>query len=128
MSGHMKKLHINNPVEVVIHDKVDMKFMLPRQEVQKLFKLLEPFQVIEDDDELISADVVFADLDKKYGKIGSTIRGLRFRDGITQVELAKKLGIKQSHVSEIEHSKRVVGKVMAQKLAKIFNINYRLFL
>ena len=128
MSGRTRKLHTNNLIEVIIHDEADMKFAIPRSEAPKILKMLKPFQVDEDDNELVSADKVFADLDKKYGKVGVTIRGLRHRDGMTQVELAKKLDIKQSHVSQMEHGKRVIGKKMAQKLAKIFNTNYRLFL
>jgi len=82
----------------------------------------------DDEDELIPADEAFKDLDQKYGKIGVTIRGLRFRDGLTQADLAKKLNIHQGHVSQIEHSKRAIGKKLAQKLAKIFHTDYRLFL
>jgi ribosome-binding protein aMBF1 (putative translation factor) len=79
-------------------------------------------------DELIPADEVFKNLHQKYGKVGTTIRGFRSRDGMTQVELAKKLNIRQSHVSQMEHGKRVIGKKMAQKLAKLFNTHYQLFL
>ena len=131
MSGHMKKLHTNNNfVEVTIHGKADARFVLPRKSAQDLLKTLKPFQVFKDDsgDELIPADEVFKGLYKQYGKIGSTIRGFRSRDGITQVELAKKLGIKQSHISQMEHGKRHIGKKMAHKMSKLFNTNYRLFL
>lgn len=62
---------------------------------------LKPFQAFNDDDELIPADEVFKNLHRKYGKVGTTIRGFRSRDGMTQAELAKKLNIRQSHISQI---------------------------
>lgn len=68
------------------------------------------------------------DLDEKHGSVGAIIRGLRVRDELTQADLACKLRIHQTHVSEMENKKRVIGKKMAQKLAKIFNTDYRLFL
>ena len=79
-------------------------------------------------DELIPASEVFKDLDEKHGSVGATIRGLRARDALSQAELARKLRIHQTHVSEMKNKKRVIGKKMAQKLAKIFNTDYRLFL
>ena len=78
--------------------------------------------------ELFTPDEAFADLYEKYSKIGTTLRGCRFRDGLTQKQLAEKLGIHQVHVSQMENGKRVIGKKMAQKLAKLFQTNYRLFL
>lgn len=128
MSEHMKKPLINNLIEITIHDESDIKFLLPRKSVQELFVILKPFKVIDEDDELIPADEVFKKLHQKYGKVGTTIRGFRAREGMTQVELAKKLNIRQSHVSQMEHGKRAIGKKLAQKLAKLFNTHYQLFL
>jgi ribosome-binding protein aMBF1 (putative translation factor) len=124
----MKMPHTNDIVEITVHDKSDTKFLLSRKSAQKIFKLLKPFQVCKDDDVLVPADEVFKELNKKHGDVASTIRGFRVRDGMTQVELAKKLSIRQSHVSQIEHGKRVVGKKLAQKLAQLFSTHYQLFL
>lgn len=71
---------------------------------------------------------VFKDEIKKYSEAGISLRGLRSREELTQKQLAKKLGISQHHISEMEHGKRPIGKKMAQKLAKILKTNYRLFL
>ena len=54
---------------------------------------MELIKIIVKKDKLIAADKVFKNLDKKYGKTGVTIRGLRIRDGLTQKDLAKKLTI-----------------------------------
>lgn len=64
----------------------------------------------------------------KYSEVGLVIRGSRFKEGLTQKQLAELLGIKPHHVSEMEHGKRSVGKVMAQRLGKVFKVDYRIFL
>jgi len=128
MSAHTKKPHTNNSVEVTIGGNPELKFIIPRPIfTRKISELLAPFEVTDEDDSVPAAQV-FKHLDEKYGEIGANIRGCRARDSMTQTQLAKKLGIRQSHVSEMEHSRRVIGKKMAQKLAKIFNTDYRMFL
>lgn len=77
---------------------------------------------------VLQTGIQWHNLPEKYGKVGLTIRGLRIRDGLTQKELTKKLNIYQTHISQIEHGRRIVGKNLAQKLAKIFRTDYRLFL
>lgn len=65
---------------------------------------------------------------KKYSEAGVVIRGSRFKEGLTQKELAELLGVKPHHISEMEHGKRSVGKEMAQRLGKVFKVDYRVFL
>ena len=65
---------------------------------------------------------------EKYTEVGAMVRAGRFKAGLTQKELADKLEILPHHVSEMEHGKRPVSKKMAQKLGKIFNLDYRIFL
>lgn len=59
---------------------------------------------------------------------GSVLRGLRFRDGKSQKWLAEQLGMKQPNVSAMEKGERPIGKTLAKKLGKIFNIGYKVFL
>ncbi|MFM8314892.1 MAG: helix-turn-helix transcriptional regulator, partial [Deltaproteobacteria bacterium] len=48
--------------------------------------------------------------------------------GLTQAQLADKLNIPQSNISQIETGKRSVGKNLAKRLSRIFNLDYRVFL
>ena len=64
----------------------------------------------------------------ELSEIGLVIRGARLKADMTQKEVAEKLGIKPHHISEMEHRKRSIGKAMAHRLARIFDVNYRLFL
>jgi transcriptional regulator with XRE-family HTH domain len=59
---------------------------------------------------------------------GVALRGARKREGLTQRQLAELLGISQTHISEMEHGKRAIGKEMARRLAKVLQVDYRVFL
>ncbi len=65
---------------------------------------------------------------KKYTETGLALRGARLRAEMTQQELADAVGAQPHHISEMEHGKRSIGKEMAHRLAKILNMNYRMFL
>ena len=58
---------------------------------------------------------------------GRRLRGLRTREGITQRELAEKLGIQQHHVSEMESGTRKIGLAMARRISNAYNISHRVF-
>lgn len=79
-------------------------------------------------EDFIPADEVLSDLYSKTGKAGTVLRGLRVREGLTQEEFAQKIGCPQSWVSGWETGKRALGKKMAQKIAKVFKTDYRIFL
>jgi DNA-binding XRE family transcriptional regulator len=81
-----------------------------------------------EEDQLVPADEVFKDLYDKYGRSGTTIRGYRSRVDMNQAELAEKIDILQSDLSQMESGKRPVSRKMAQKLAKVFSTDYRVFL
>lgn len=79
-------------------------------------------------EETVPADEVFKDLYAKYTKPGVAVRGGRTKEGLTQVELAKRLGIAQGDVSAMENGKKSIGKKMAKRLSKVLRIHYRVFL
>lgn len=76
----------------------------------------------------VSAEHVFAHIEKQYTKAGVLLRGTRHREGLTQIEMAKKLQITQSDLSKMESGKRTIGKVIAKRIEKVFGVNYRYFL
>lgn len=63
-----------------------------------------------------------------YRTPGYYLRLYRQRAELTQMELADRTGIRQHHLSEMEHNKRVMGKANARKLAKILMCDFRRFL
>ena len=127
MSAPMKKPRIENSIEITFRDKSNRLFRLPRERAKGLLTLIQDFEV-KDDGEIIPADEVFKDLHNKYGKGGSILRGLRAREGLTQVELAEQLGVPQTDISQIETGKRTIGRKMSERIGKVFHIDYRVFL
>lgn len=57
-----------------------------------------------------------------------SLAGLRHREGLTQKQLGEMIDVKQSNISQMERGLRPIGKNIAQRLAKVFETDYRLFL
>lgn len=70
----------------------------------------------------------FPELDGEENVPGMTLTEARKRYKIKQVELSDKTNIPQPHLSQMERGKRVIGKRNAKKLAKVFGVDYRVFL
>jgi DNA-binding XRE family transcriptional regulator len=76
----------------------------------------------------ISPNDVFAKINKKYTKPGALLRGIRIRENLTQAEMAKKIKVTQSDVSQMENGARSIGRKIAQRIEKLFGVDYRSFL
>jgi DNA-binding XRE family transcriptional regulator len=76
-----------------------------------------------DEERLYTVAEVFPDM-----KPRDILRGARYREGLTQAQLAALIGVKPSHISEMEKGKRPIGKDMAKRLAKVLNTSYQMFL
>jgi DNA-binding XRE family transcriptional regulator len=122
MSAPMKIPHTSRVAMSISNER----FMVPSRRAAAILELVREYQV--DVDENVPADAVLNDVYKKYGKTGSVIRGFRAREDMTQLELAKKLGVTQGDLSKMENGKRPVGKEMAHRLANVLNTDYRVFL
>ena len=113
--------------EIMVGQKHPKKFRVPNDKVKGILILLDDYKVTSDD-ESVAPDEAFKYLYEQFGKAGTLLAGYRLRDGFTQLELAEKLGTSQSAVAGMERGKRPISKQMANKLAKIFSVNYRVFL
>ncbi|HEA68032.1 hypothetical protein LCGC14_1334680 [marine sediment metagenome] len=59
---------------------------------------------------------------------GIILRGARGKEGLTQIELSRKIGIPKSHISEMENGQRPIGKDTAKSLGTALNIGHLVFL
>lgn len=85
-----------------------------------------PFDRGED---LTLADEVFAkDFEAAGGKAALLLRASREKARMTQKQLAEKLGVHQPDIANMEKGRRSISKVIAKKLAEIFETDYRIFL
>jgi len=91
-------------------------------------KIIEQYKISSDTNTHVSVDDVFSDLINEHGEPGVLLRGLRCKEGLTQVELSKHLAITQANLSAMENGRREIGKVIAKRIAKQFSMDYRFFL
>lgn len=125
MSAHMKMHHIKKDMCEVIMKMPGQKRVcsyIPLKEVEQLELFLRKYS----EDDSVDWHVVAKESIAKHGQAGLVLRGARFRENMTQKELAKKSGVSQENISRIENGKRSVGEKLAKKLAKPLKINYKL--
>ena len=60
-------------------------------------------------------------VEPNFVKIGQNIKIMRIRKGVTQSELAKKLGISQTHMSNLEHGRVSVNLKVLLRLSHYFS-------
>lgn len=81
------------------------------------------------DEERVPAALIHAQAKARHGQNyrtpGYFLRLYRLRAEFTQAALAEKAGMRQHHLSEMEHNKRPIGKVLARKLAKVLRCEYQ---
>lgn len=78
----------------------------------------------EDDERLYTIEEVFPEGISP----ADVLRGARYREELTQAQLAERVGVKVSHISEMERGKRPIGKEMAKRLGKALRVGYKVFL
>jgi len=104
------------------------QFKVPKETARAVLVLLKGAEHPDEGIILAGESEAIRKLDEKYTRAGACLQGARIKEGLSQVDLAEKLGISQSNLSKMELGKRSIGKAMAKKLAKILNLDYRIFL
>ncbi|MBC2696143.1 MAG: helix-turn-helix transcriptional regulator [Desulfobacteraceae bacterium] len=105
---------------------IELKFLGPQANKTKAIKALKSFGFVN-----ISDAVPWRDLFPEYTDeelAGVCLAGSRHKENMTQKQLSELTGIPQSHISGMENGKRAIGKKTAKTLARVLNINYRVFL
>jgi len=85
-------------------------------------------QTHREENAFVTANEFFEDVfgDRPRGSV--YLAGSRNKEGLTQKELGEKIGVSQYNISKMETGHRPIGKNIAQRFAKIFKTDYRLFL
>lgn len=129
MSAHMKMLRTKDiSWEVIVKGpgKKTIHSYLPATAVHKLEAFLDKYS--EKEEESVDWKIVAKESIEKHGYAGMVLRGARFRENLSQKELAKRTGVSQENISRIENGKRSVGEKLAKKLAKPLKIDYMLLM
>jgi DNA-binding XRE family transcriptional regulator len=101
-------------------------FRVTKERIERVLAELEGGS--ENERDFIPAEDVFPDLKDPVKRAAAMLRGLRHREDLTQIDLAKKIGVSQGDVSGMESGSRPIGKEMAQRIGKVFKIDYRVLL
>jgi ribosome-binding protein aMBF1 (putative translation factor) len=104
-------------------DYVEVRFRIPASRLAEAKQVLASYGAIAEESASVPWEEVYPDFN---GSVA--LRGARKREGLSQRELARLVGVSQTHISEMEHGKRPIGKDMAKRLAKVLKVNYRVFL
>ncbi len=135
---------LNDPLALAIAVLVDRIRSLPREDRNDLFALVESLELAETEEE---ADAVARGMreimrQQKGGMkpmklperpseklqswmdfVGGRIRLIREQAGLTQQELAKKSGLRQSHISRLEKGRHSPSALTLEKIAAAFGID-----
>lgn len=125
MSGHTKKHPIRNEmfrVTIELPNKKRCSSLVPKSALTKL----ENFLKRHSEKKSISWEKLASDRIAKHSQSGLALRGARVREGLSQVQLAKKTGISQENLSKMENGKRSIGEKVAKKLTKALRIDIQL--
>ena len=99
-----------------------LRIIGPAQNRAQVLEAVESFGFVESDDSAPWEEVF------PESSPGTCLRGARYKEGVTQRQLAEMTGIPQRHISEMENDKRPIGKARAKILGKALAIGYRVFL
>ena len=117
MSALTKKHHTDDVAKISWHGGL---YAVP-------IEIMERYKVTSDN-QYTSIDDLFSVLTQKSGEPGVLLRGLRYREGLSQIEFAKKLNVSQTNLSAMENGRRAIGKELAKRIGDIFGLDYRVFL
>src|ERR1700722_2795034 len=114
MLAHMKAHPTDSHVKIIIEMPNSKKTSyISVENIGKLEAFLEKYS--EEDDEPVAWEVLAKERIEKYKKAGLVLRGMRYREDLSQKELAKRSGVSQNEISKIENGKRTVGEKVAKR-------------
>lgn len=121
---HTKDL---SPLVIVIENSGrKQRRLFPAKHLKKLETFLDTYGDTEI--ESVSWDELAKNRISKHKKAGLVLRGARYREGISQKELARRSGISQENISKMENGLRPIGEKVAKALAKALHITVELLL
>jgi DNA-binding XRE family transcriptional regulator len=122
MRAHTKKHLTESNNNVVYATDGVQRYAIPRSVAEK-------YRIESNENkQQSSAAEVFNAWDRAYTKAGALLKGVRAREGMSQVEFAKAIDVTQSNLSKMECGKRAIGKRIARRIEEKFGVNYKYFL
>jgi ribosome-binding protein aMBF1 (putative translation factor) len=76
----------------------------------------------EESEEFVSIETTEYWKEMEKNRVGNLLAGARLKAGLTQSQLAEKLGIRQNMVSDYERGRRTYSDAMAKRLSKTLKV------
>ncbi len=108
------------------HHTESVRFYGSPQVISRLRKYARETGAVETSSDSIPAEEITPEL--LTNPCGVYLKGIRYREELTQEQLSALTGIPRRHISEMEAGKRSIGKITAHKLADALHADYRMFL
>jgi len=106
---------------------VDLSVRVPDSHAERIQRALENILALIDvpakEEELVSWDEAIP-----AAVPGELLQAARYREDLTQKQLAEIVGVTRSNISDMERGKRTITPDMAKRLAKALNTSYKNFL
>ncbi|MBT6120213.1 hypothetical protein HOH45_01950 [bacterium] len=139
MSVHTKKQHISEDLKLVFGGEIKLYKDVPKEKLDGILAIvgeqLKEYGSLNDDDYAVDPwKKLNANITKslggnvKFHTSALAVKGARIREGLTQANLAEKIGMARHNLSLVETAKRPVGKKLAYKFGTFFGNDYKLFL
>lgn len=120
MSAHTRKHPTRSNALLKREITANLASITNREDLITLKKVIEKY-IPSSENSLQPKEVFGDDWTDKAKRTGRIIQGLRFREGLSQTELAKKLkGVKQSNVSAWENGREKIPQKRLKQMSKIF--------
>ncbi|MBW1824258.1 MAG: helix-turn-helix transcriptional regulator [Deltaproteobacteria bacterium] len=103
-----------------------VRYIGSAEKIGKLDQLAKSLGLVDVSDSIPWREL-FPEFDEKSSP-SIALRGARRKENLTQKELAHLTGIPQGHISEMENSRRTIGKESAKRLGKSLNISYKVLI
>lgn len=116
----LSELKIESPNEGAMY------FKIPRQVALEVVSIVEDYQTKRPRQK--SWRKSFNKEIEKMGEPALMLKGARVKEGMTQKQLADRLGKTQVYISQLENGRKEINKSLAKELEKIFGLNYKVFL
>ncbi len=124
MSAHTKKRPTSGATDTIT--VLGKRYVAPKKTLKAILTLIESQPDVQED--RVPYDEIVQEKIKAIGKGAMALKGARARAGMTQKMLAKKLKVDQALISKMENGRVDMSKELAGKLAKLFNVDHRVFL
>lgn len=122
MSEHMKRHLTKDDIVILVRGKeIDLKTSIKISFANIINELVESKSASAEE---IHGDWIY----NPRLRVAKYLKGIRKREGLTQLQVCQKLKIQQANLSKMESGERPVPKNLIGKISKLYNIRKKMLM